>query len=242
MFNHREVRQSGRIMHFFHLALLGVTHIADVGHGGDHIHVELTVETLLDDFHVEQTQKTTTETEAQRYGTLRRKGQGGIVELKLLQRSTQVLVICRIDGIDTGKHHRLHLLEALNGSCTGVGHMGNRVTYLHLLRVLDTTDDIAHIPRPQFFAWNHVHLQHTDLVGIIFHACVEELHVVTGMNHSVDDFEVGNDASERIEHRVENQGLQWSVLISFRMRNPFYYSIEDLLDALTGLSGSTDDI
>ena len=55
-------------MHFLGAALLVIDHIAHVRHGGDDIHVELTVKSLLHDFHVEQAQETATESESESYG------------------------------------------------------------------------------------------------------------------------------------------------------------------------------
>ena len=67
MLNHREVGQTRGVMHFLHLALLGIAHITDVRHGGNDIHVELTVESLLHNLHMEQAKESATEAEAQCY-------------------------------------------------------------------------------------------------------------------------------------------------------------------------------
>ena len=120
--------------------------------------------------------------------------------------------------------------------------MGNGITHLHLLGVLDTRDDIAHVACTQFLTRNHVHLQHTNLVGIILHAGIEELHVVARMDHAIDDLKIGNDTTEGIEHRVEDQSLQRSLFITFGMRDALYHSIEYLLDTLARLTRGTDDV
>ena len=85
MVNQCRVGQSGRIVHLFHPTLLVVAHIRYVGNGGDDIHVELSVETLLHNLHVEQSEESTAEAEAQGNGGLGGKGQRGIVELQFLQ-------------------------------------------------------------------------------------------------------------------------------------------------------------
>ena len=156
--------------------------------------------------------------------------------MQLLQRSPQVLIVCGIDGIHTCKHHGLHLLESLDGLVTGIGHLGNGIAHLHLLRVLDTADDIAHVARAQFLPWNHVHLQYTDLVGIIFHTCIEELHQITCTDHTVHDLKVGDDTTERVEHRVEDQRLQRSLLVALGMRDALHDGIQDILYPLARLS------
>ena len=85
MVNHGWVRQSGRIVNLFLASLLVVYHIGYVRHGGDDIHVELTVQTFLHNLHVEQSEETTTETESQCHRALWREGKRSIVELQLLQ-------------------------------------------------------------------------------------------------------------------------------------------------------------
>ena len=120
--------------------------------------------------------------------------------------------------------------------------MGDGIAHLHLLRILDTRDDIAHIARAQFLAGNHVHLQHANLVGIVFHTGIEEFHEVALTDHTVNDLEIGDNAAERIEHRVEDQSLQGGILVAYGMRNALHDGVEHLFDTLTRLARGTEDI
>ena len=54
MVYHRLVGQSRGVVHFLLLMLLGVAHIGDIGDGGDDVHVELAVQALLHNLHVQQ--------------------------------------------------------------------------------------------------------------------------------------------------------------------------------------------
>ena len=228
-------------MYFLHLTLLGVADIADVGHGGNDVHVELTVKAFLHNLHVKQTEEATAEAKAESHTGLGREGQRGIIQLQLLKRGTQVLILRRVNGVDTRKDHRLHFLETLNGCRAGAGHMGDGVAHLHLLRILNATDDIAHVARPQFLTGYHVHLQHANLVGIILHTRIEELHQVAFADASVHYFEIGNDASERVEHRVKNQRLQRSIGVAYGMGDTVDNSIEYLPYPFARLSAGTYD-
>ena len=114
--------------------------------------------------------------------------------------------------------------------------MGNGITHLHLSGVLDTRDDITYLACSQLVAGYHVHLQHADLVGIIFHSGVEELHLVTLADSSVLYLEVGDDATEGVEHRVEDQCLQRCLVVTLGMRHTVHNSLEHILYALTCLS------
>ena len=124
-------------MDLFLLTLLGVAHIGYVRHGGDDVHIELTVQALLYNLHVEQAQESATKTEAQGNRGLWGESQRSIVQLQLLQRGTQVLIVRRVDGIDTRKHHRLDFLEALDSRGTGILDVGDGIAHLHLLGILD---------------------------------------------------------------------------------------------------------
>ena len=68
MLYHRGIGQPRRIMHFVHATLFVVNHVGNIGHGGDNIHVELSVQALLHNLHVEQSEEATTETEAEGNG------------------------------------------------------------------------------------------------------------------------------------------------------------------------------
>ena len=47
--------------------MLVVYHIRYVRHGGDDVHIELAIQSLLHNLHVEQSKESTTETEAEGY-------------------------------------------------------------------------------------------------------------------------------------------------------------------------------
>ena len=143
----RRIRESAGVVHLHGVALLVVDHIRDIGHRGDHLHVEFPVESLLHDFHVEQAEEAATEAKAQSLGRLRHKRQCGIVELQFLKRRSEVLIFIGVDWVNTCKHHRLHLLESLNSLVAGLIDVGDGFAYLHFGSVLNTRDDIADFTR-----------------------------------------------------------------------------------------------
>ena len=71
--------------------------------GGNQIQVELSFQTLLDNLHVQQSQKSAAESKAQRLGGLRLKGQRSVVELQLVQRVAQVGIFCTVCRIDAAE-------------------------------------------------------------------------------------------------------------------------------------------
>ena len=80
------VRIAGRVVDHLDRAVVQGQAVADAGGGGDDVEVELALQTLGDDLHVEQAEEAAAEAEAQSRTGLHLKGQGGVVQLQLFQR------------------------------------------------------------------------------------------------------------------------------------------------------------
>ena len=242
MVYHRLVGQSRWIMHLFLLALFRIHHIRHIGHGCNDIHVKLTVESLLHNLHVEQAKESTTEAKAQGNTRLGLERQRRIVQLKLLKRRTQVLVVGGINGIDTGKHHRLHFLETFDGLVARTVDVRDGIAHLHFLCILNTRYNVANLTRREFSLRNHIHLQHTHLIGGVLHSRIEELHLVALPDASVLNLKVGNDAAERVIDRVKDQCLKRSRGVTHGMRHTLDDSPQDVFNAFARLSRCTDNL
>ena len=75
---------------------------------------------------------------------------------------------------------------------------------------------------------------------LILLARSHEFHVVALAYCAVDDFEVCDDASERVEHRVENQSLERSVRVAYRCRHTLHYGLQNLGHAHSGFAAGAD--
>ena len=188
---------------------------------------------------MKQPEETAPEAKAQRHRRLRRERERSIVELKLLQRRPEVLIFGRVDGIHTGKHHGLDLLESLDGLVARPCYMRDGVAHLNFLAVLDAAYDVSHVAGTKLLARYHIHLEHPYLVGVIFHSRVKELHLVALVQCAVLNLEISDDAPERVEHRIKNQSLQRSVGVSLRAWYALNHGIEYLGHPLTCLSTGT---
>ena len=80
--------------------------------GRDQVHVELALEPLLDDLHVQQPEEAAAEAEAQRRRRLRLEEERRVVQPQLLERVAQLRVLAALDRIEPGEDHRLADLEA----------------------------------------------------------------------------------------------------------------------------------
>ena len=78
----------------------------------DQVHVELALEPLLHDLHVQQAEESAAEAEAERDRGLRLEEERGVVQPQLLERLAQLGVLMALDRIEPGEHHRLQFLEA----------------------------------------------------------------------------------------------------------------------------------
>ena len=88
-------------------------HLVDDGRRRrDQVHVVLALEPLLHDVHVQQAEEAAAEAEAQRLRHLRLVVQRRVVQLQLVERVAQRLVLVRLDRVEPGEHLRLHFLEA----------------------------------------------------------------------------------------------------------------------------------
>src|SRR6266576_7310326 len=88
------------------LAVAQLDAIFDGGCRAEQREVELALETLLDDLHVEQPEKAAAEAEAESGRGLRLVHQRGIVELEFLERLLELLILLRVRRKEAGEHHR----------------------------------------------------------------------------------------------------------------------------------------
>ena len=88
-------------------------HLVDHGRRRrDQVHVVLALEPLLHDVHVQQAEEAAAEAEAERLRHFGLVVQRRVVQLQLVERVAQRLVLVRLDRIEAREHLRLHLLEA----------------------------------------------------------------------------------------------------------------------------------
>ena len=115
------------------------------GEGGDQIQIELPLQPLLNDLHVEHAQKAAAEAEAQRHGAFRLEGEGGVVELELFQRVPQVGILAAVLGVNAAVDHGLGGTVAGERLGGGDGGVGDGVAHLGVLHGLDGGSEVAHL-------------------------------------------------------------------------------------------------
>ena len=102
----------GRVVHLELLAGLGQHAVGDVRRGHEQVEVELALEPLADDLHVQQAEEAAAEAEAERLRGLRLVEERGVVQLQLLERVAQLRVVVGVGREEPGEDHRLDVLVA----------------------------------------------------------------------------------------------------------------------------------
>ena len=97
-------------------AVLQLDVVLDRRRRGDEVEVELALEPLLDDLHVEQAEEPAAEPEAERDRALGLEGEARVVEVELLERVAQQRVVLAADRVDAGEDEALGRLVAGSGS------------------------------------------------------------------------------------------------------------------------------
>ena len=110
---------------------------------GDEVEVELALEALLDDLHVEQAEEAAAEPEPERDRALRRVGEAGVVEVELLERVAQERVVLAADRVDPGEDQALGLLVAGQRLVGRPGDGRDRVADLRVADALEPRGDVA---------------------------------------------------------------------------------------------------
>ena len=128
------------VVHLHHGAVGLIDVVDDAGH---QVQVEFPLQPLLNDLHVQHSQKAAAEAEAQRHGGFRLKRQRRIVELQLLQRIPQIGVLAAVLGVDAAVDHRAHLAVARQRFARGMLDACDRVADLRLMHVLDACGEVA---------------------------------------------------------------------------------------------------
>src|SRR5688572_31202620 len=136
-------RQLRRIVYFQDLSLGGRHTVYDGGSRRDQGQAILPLEPFLDDFHVEETEETAAEPEAEGQRGLRLVDERRIVEPQLDERVSQVLIFGRVGGIQAAEDQWLHFLVAGERLGSWLNGVGDRVADFHIGHLLHVRAEIA---------------------------------------------------------------------------------------------------
>src|SRR5262249_44979985 len=101
----------GRVLNFDHGVVVAHHAVHDAWCGGYEIQSVLALQTLLHDVHVEQAQKPAAETKTKRFRGVRLEHERAIVQVKLLERFSQLAIGVTVRWKDARKDHGLDFLK-----------------------------------------------------------------------------------------------------------------------------------
>ena len=135
----------GRVVHHYRIAVCKMKFIFNARSGCDKIKIIFTLKSFLNDLHVQKSQKTATETEAERSRGLGLEKQGRIVKLKSLQSLAQIGIFSSVLRIDTAENYRLNLTVALERSISHAVCQGDSITDTRFGNRFDRSRKIANL-------------------------------------------------------------------------------------------------
>ena len=216
--------------------------VAHAGRGGDEVELVLALQPLLNNLHVQQTQKTAAEAEAEGDRAFRLEKKRRIVEPEFLKRIAEQRVLVRVHRIEAAEDHRLEVFKAGQRGSGGVGVVGNGIADLGIAHVLNGGGKKAHFAGGKLA---HLHrfgrhkAHRLDLVDRAVGHEPDALALAHGALHHANQHD---DTTIRVEPRVEDERLQRGVGIAGGWRQPVNNGFEHLIHALAGLGAHRDGI
>ena len=201
-------RQFGGAVDFLHHAVGRGHAVQDAGRGRDQVLIELALEPLLDDFHVEQAQESAAKPETQRGRCFRFEEERGVVQAQLLERLTQLGVLRALHRIEPGEDHRLQFLETRERRGRRPGGFGDGVADLRVGHVLDVRHHEAGFADAERIDGHGLRPEHAELFDLEVLAGLHQADLHARPHLAVDDAREDDDAAIRVVPGIENQRLQ----------------------------------
>ena len=231
-----------------HRAVVQLHLVDHAGRGGDEVLVELALQALLHDLHVQQAQKAAAEAEAQRLAHLGLVAQAAVVELELFQRVAQLVVLAGLAGVQAREDLRLDLLEArqrLGGRAGVVGQLlvqRERVAHLGRLQLLDAADHEAHLAGAQHVARHALGREHAHVLDAVDGVGGHHADAFALAERAIDHAHQHHDADVVVEPAVDDHRPRRAVGLAARRRHAGDHGFEDLVDAHAGLGAAGDRV
>ena len=182
--------------------------VAHAGRGGDQVEIELALEPLLNDLHVEQAEKAATEAEAERDGAFRLEEERRIVEPQFFERLAQLRVLVGVDRVEPGEDHGLDFFEAGQRLDRGIGVVGDGVADLGVGDVLDVGDEETDFAGLQLVDLHRLGREHAESFRVESGAVPQETDSLALAQRALKHAGEHDDAAVGVEPGVENQRLE----------------------------------
>ncbi len=234
------VREMDRVVHQDHASAIQVDLVNHARVGGDDVHVVFTAETFLNDFHVEESEKSATESEAEGGGCFRLVLERGVVELELGHAEFELFVVSGVDRIDAAEDHRTDFLESGKRFLAGIQCLGDGIPDFRIGGTLDVRDDIADRSGGKGILRLHFRSEDSDFLDFTFEAGAEEAESAAALEGAREDADVCDHSAVGVVDGVEDQGAGGGLSGTGWRRNQADDGLEDLGNADAFLGGDAN--
>ena len=230
-------RHLRRVVHLDLLTCARRRAVGDVRRGDEEVEVELALEALADDLHVQEAEEAAAEPEAERLRRLGLVRERAVVQLQPLERVAQLRVVVGVGREDPGEDHRLDVLVAGQRLGGRPPARGERVADAEARDVLEAGDDVADLAggerRDRLPGGRH----DAELLGVELRALRHRAQRLARREAPVDDAHERDDAAVLVVGRVEDERARRRVRIARGRRDPLDDRVEDVLHARPRLRG-----
>src|SRR6266567_1625717 len=239
----RAVRHQARILDQLHGAVRPVDVVLHVGHGADQIEVELPLEPLPHDLHVQQAEEPAAEPETERHRRLRLVVQRSVVELELAQRVAQLLELLGVRRVQAGEHHRHDIAVPGQQRHVAVVRVEHRIAGAGVAHAAHVGHEVADFAGFELLGRLVPELQVPDLVHLVDVVPVRaegDLHA--GADRPVHDADAGDRPAVPIVIRVEDEGAERRVRHPTRRGGAAHHRLEQVGHVGAFLGGNAEDL
>src|SRR4029079_18684793 len=233
-------RHVGRAVHLDLLPALREHPVRHVRGSHQQVEVELALEALPDDLHVQEAEKPTAEAEAQRLRSLGLVEERRVVELEPLEGVAELGVVVRVRRIEAREHRPLDVLVAGKRLACSVARAGQRVPNTEAADILETGNDVPHLARLERVGWDAARREEAELLRLEPRPSGHGAQIVARPEAAVDRADEGDDAAILVVGGVEDERARRSVRVTLRRRDPGDDRVEDLRDPLPGFRGDAE--
>jgi len=181
--------------------------IFDGGCRAEQREVELALEALLNDLHVEQPEEATAEAKAERGRRLRLIDQRGIVELEFLQRLLELLILLGIGREEAGEHHRRDVPVSGQRRRRRPRLVRNRVADARVTHIANIRDQVADLAGGEVVDRGPFRAEDADLVDLERVPRLHHLDAHARPQRSLQHTDIGDDAAVGVKLGVEDQRM-----------------------------------
>ena len=184
-------------------------------------------QTLLDDIHVEQSEKAAAKAKAECYGRFWFKHKRCVVDLHLFQRFLEVIIVCAIHRIKSAVDHWRDAAIPWQRLLCRIFRQGDRIADTHIADILQRACDKADLTDIEMSDIDELRLKAAN---------IRDFKDLARRHH------LELHALIQIEIRIENQRLKRSFFVAFRCGNVIDDAVKNFFDANACFCGSGHSI